>query len=239
MDKWTKRYLVTLDEIHKAMPVSLALAERPEGVVEDVLSYLIDAYLAGSSATAEMLDLAPLLVALDEDDGRVSRQGVTNRDTLGEGPSLDEPDEEAEAPQTDVDTAAMESAIYLPIEGKTFADRVLEYALLDDVEGIRTVAETEYHRVYNTAADQTARSAPGQVSKRWRTVGDDIVRETHRYLEGVEVPLDAEFYTYDGDHAAFPGGFTQARNNVNCRCIVTYTRGREATQNNSQEAGQA
>ena len=215
MDKWTKRYLVALDEIHKAMPVSLALAERPEDVVEDVLSYLIDAYLAGSSATAEMLDLAPLLVALAE------------------------PDEEAEAPQTDVDTAAMESVIYLPVEGKTFSDRVLEYALLDDVEGIRTVAETEYHRVYNTAADQTARSAPGQVSKRWRTVGDNVVREAHRYLEGVEVPLDAEFYTYDGDHAAFPGGFTQARNNVNCRCIVTYTRGREATQNNSQEAGQA
>ncbi len=215
MDKWTKRYLVTLDEIHKAMPVSLALAERPEDVVEDVLSYLIDAYLAGSSATAEMLDLAPLLVALAE------------------------PDEGAEAPQTDVDTAAMGGVIYLPVEGKTFSDRVLEYALLDDVEGIRTVAETEYHRVYNTAADQTARSAPGQVSKRWRTVGDNVVREAHRYLEGVEVPLDAEFYTYDGDHAAFPGGFTQARNNVNCRCIVTYTRGREATQNNSQEAGQA
>lgn len=215
MDKWTKRYLATLDEIHKAMPVSLALAERPEDVVEDVLSYLIDAYLAGSSATAEMLDLAPLLVALAE------------------------PDEGAEALQTDVDTAAMESVIYLPVEGKTFSDRVLEYALLDDVEGIRTVAETEYHRVYNTAADQTARSAPGQVSKRWRTVGDNVVREAHRYLEGVEVPLDAEFYTYDGDHAAFPGGFTQARNNVNCRCIVTYTRGREATQNNSQEAGQA
>lgn len=236
MDKWTKRYLVTLDEIHKAMPVSLALAERPEDVVEDVLSYLIDAYLAGSSATAEMLDLAPLLVALDEDDGRVSRQGVNESFTPAEGLSLDK---EAEAPQTDVDTAAMESVIYLPVEGKTFADRVLEYALLDDVEGIRTVAETEYHRVYNTAADQTARSAPGQVSKRWRTVGDDVVRETHRYLEGMEVPLDAEFYTYDGDHAAFPGGFTQARNNVNCRCIVTYTRGREATQNNSQEARQA
>lgn len=236
MDKWTKRYLVTLDEIHKAMPVSLALAERPEDVVEDVLSYLIDAYLAGSSATAEMLDLAPLLVALDEDVGRVSRQGANESFTPAEGLSLDE---EPEAPQTDVDTAAMESAIYLPIEGKTFADRVLEYALLDDVEGIRTVAETEYHRVYNTAADQTARSAPGQVSKRWRTVGDDVVRETHRYLEGMEVPLDAEFYTYDGDHAAFPGGFMQARNNVNCRCIVTYTRGREATQNNSQEAGQA
>lgn len=236
MDKWTKRYLVTLDEIHKAMPVSLALAERPEDVVEDVLSYLIDAYLAGSSATAEMLDLAPLLVALDEDAGQVSRQGANESFTPAEGLSLDE---EPEAPQTDVDTAVMESVIYLPVEGKTFSDRVLEYALLDDVEGIRTVAETEYHRVYNTAADQAARSAPGQVSKRWRTVGDNVVREAHRYLEGVEVPLDAEFYTYDGDHAAFPGGFTQARNNVNCRCIVTYTRGREATQNNSQEAGQA
>lgn len=208
MDKWTKRYLVTLDEIHRAMPASLALAERPEDVVEDVLSYLIDAYLTGSKAAAEMLGLAPIL---DE-------VGISS---------------------TDGGTGFMEEALYLPIEGKTFADRVLEYALLDDVEGIRKVAETEYHRVYNTAGDHMARSAPGQVMKRWRTVGDDAVREAHRYLEGRDVPLDAEFYTYDGDHAAFPGGFTQARNNVNCRCVVTYTRGREATQNNSQGAGQA
>lgn len=31
---------------------------------------------------------------------------------------------------------------------------------------------------------------------------------------------DEEFWTFDGDHAAYPGGFTKAENNVNCRCTV-------------------
>ena len=37
------------------------------------------------------------------------------------------------------------------------------------------------------------------------------------------VPLEEEFFTFDGDHAAYPGGFTKAENNVNCRCIVRLT----------------
>ena len=39
---------------------------------------------------------------------------------------------------------------------------------------------------------------------------DDKVRETHRYLEGASVSLDEEFWTFDGDHAAYPGGVTKA-----------------------------
>ena len=31
-----------------------------------------------------------------------------------------------------------------------------------------------------------------------------------------------EFYTYDGDHARFPGDFGNAANNVRCRCYLTY-----------------
>ena len=58
------------------------------------------------------------------------------------------------------------------------------------------------------------------VTKNWYTVMDDKVRETHRYLEGASVSLDEEFWTFDGDHAAYPGGFTKAENNVNCRCTV-------------------
>lgn len=34
---------------------------------------------------------------------------------------------------------------------------------------------------------------------------DNLVRETHKYLEGQSVPLEEEFFTYDGDHAPYPG----------------------------------
>lgn len=53
---------------------------------------------------------------------------------------------------------------------------------------------------------------------------DDKVRDTHDYLEGMSVGIDEEFYTYDGDHALYPGGFENAQNNVNCRCFLTYTK---------------
>ena len=56
--------------------------------------------------------------------------------------------------------------------------------------------------------------------KIWGTMLDEKVRDTHAYLEGMKVPLDAEFYTYDGDHAQAPGGFTDANNNCNCRCAL-------------------
>ena len=49
---------------------------------------------------------------------------------------------------------------------------------------------------------------------------DDKVRETHDYLEGVEVDLASEFVTFDGDSAKFPGDFSRAENNVNCRCVI-------------------
>ena len=51
---------------------------------------------------------------------------------------------------------------------------------------------------------------------------DDRVRDTHDYLEGVEVGLDDEFYTYLGNKAMFPGQFGVAEEDVNCRCWVTF-----------------
>lgn len=56
------------------------------------------------------------------------------------------------------------------------------------------------------------------LSKTWMTMLDEKVRDTHQYLEGMTIPLDDEFYTYDGDHAQAPGGFTSAAENCNCRC---------------------
>ncbi len=123
-----------------------------------------------------------------------------------------------------VDVTNMNKTIYFEIDGKTFEDRVADHVLLGDLQGLQTLAESEFHRVYNAAildgGHQYQSSVGYGVTKNWYTVMDDKVRETHRYLEGASVSLDEEFWTFDGDHAAYPGGFTKAENNVNCRCTV-------------------
>ena len=128
------------------------------------------------------------------------------------------------AHEMDVDIDLMEDAIYLLIDGKTFADRVEDHVRANDLAGLKTLVESEFHRVYNAGVYDCGRdfveSGSFGVTKEWFTMRDNDVRDTHRYLEGQSVPLEEEFYTYDGDHAPYPGRFTQAKNNVNCRCIV-------------------
>lgn len=121
----------------------------------------------------------------------------------------------------------MEDAIYLVIEGETFIDRVADHVVNDDLNGLKSLAESEFHRVYNAAVqdggEDYVNNGSFGVTKNWQTMRDNDVRETHMYLESVSVPLEEDFYTFDGDHAPYPGGFTKAENNVNCRCIVTLT----------------
>lgn len=123
-----------------------------------------------------------------------------------------------------VNPDSMEDAIYLVIEGKTFIDRIADHVASDNLSGLRTLVESEYHRVHNAAVQDGGTEYTNNmrlaVSKTWRTVRDEFVRDTHRYLEDQSILLDEEFFTFDGDHAAYPGGFTKAENNVNCRCIV-------------------
>lgn len=117
---------------------------------------------------------------------------------------------------------------FMRIGGITFEDRVQNHLAADDKNGLLTLAESEAHRVFETAAFRAAKRAQDRygllVGKRWNTMQDLRVRETHDYLEGKVVPLGEEFYTFDGDHAQYPGGFEKAENNVNCRCDCTYTR---------------
>ena len=125
-----------------------------------------------------------------------------------------------------VDTDAMYAAIYKVIDGKDFEDRVIDHVLTDDLVGLLILVDSEYHRVYETAVEdgayQFVDGGNFGVEKTWHTLLDDEVRDTHRYLEGVTVALEEEFYTYDGDHGRFPGDFGNAENNVNCRCYLTY-----------------
>ena len=136
----------------------------------------------------------------------------------------------------------MRDTVMAETAGETFVDRLNKHidaanaslsadptqlmtAAATLINELAVLAETEAHRVLNTAildgADYyKAKNPDAQVSKTWITMEDDRVRDTHFYIHGVTIPTDAKFYTYDGDSAMRPGGFTLPQNNVNCRCTL-------------------
>lgn len=118
---------------------------------------------------------------------------------------------------------SVREAVNAVIAGETWRERVMGYyesggTLYD----IQRIAETDATRIYNQGALDVvvANNATTSVSKRWVTMMDDRVRDTHSYLEGMEVPYNARFYTYDGDSAEAPGMFSLPENNINCRCVI-------------------
>ena len=130
----------------------------------------------------------------------------------------------AEMPSVD----AVDAAVYAPVAGETWRDRVMGYydsggTLYD----IRRIAETDATRIYNRGAVDAvvANGLQGSTSKRWQTMEDDRVRDTHSYLQGMVVPFGERFYSYDGDSAEYPGGFALPENNIGCRCVVEVIRG--------------
>lgn len=188
---YRKRYLLAFDEINKLTKASFEVSSGdPEKIADDMLSFLINAYVLGNTNCNEMLNASAA-----------------------------------------VDMNLMREAVYQSIGGKTFEDRIRDHAEEDDLIGLVILAESEFHRVYNAGAEDTARTVASTVDsgtggpaiyKEWLTRLDDRVRNTHDYLEGTRVPLGEDFYSYDGDHAPYPGSFEKAENNVNCRCIVAY-----------------
>lgn len=114
----------------------------------------------------------------------------------------------------------MYETVYRKVAGKTFEQRVTEYAAEGDTESIMRVAETDATRVFTESELKTAHKV-GATEKTWNTMMDDRVREGHRWIEGVTVPIDAYFYT-EGDKAQAPGGFESAELNVGCRCWLTF-----------------
>lgn len=125
-------------------------------------------------------------------------------------------------------TEDMERAVYAEVAGKTWQERVKEWS---DKGGtpydLARIAETDMTRIYNTAVLDTvkANGVEDTTLKKWVTMADDRVRETHDYLENIVVPYDADFITYDGDRARAPGMFSLPENNINCRCTIELIRG--------------
>ena len=126
-------------------------------------------------------------------------------------------------PKDLIDEDEMKRVINEKIANKTFKQRIEEY--LDDenstIEDFQRVAETDATRVYNTGVVDGGKASGVQgVMKQWITMDDSRVRSTHEYLQGMVVPLNEDFYTYDGDHARAPGLFSDPANSINCRCSL-------------------
>lgn len=126
-----------------------------------------------------------------------------------------------------INVEVMMRVINTPVADKTYKDRIREY--LDDenstVEDFQRVAETDATRVYNAGVvDGGKNSGVSGVMKQWQTMEDEKVRDPHAYLDGMVVPIDGKFYSYDGDSAAAPGGFSDPALNINCRCWLTLIR---------------
>ena len=117
----------------------------------------------------------------------------------------------------------IEDVVYKKIDGKDWQDRVIDWYVNNGTgSDIVRIAETESHRIGNEIADTAARKV-GATRKTWLTMLDDKVRDTHVYLESVSVGISDDFYTYDNDHAPYPGAFGKATNNIGCRCEVEYS----------------
>jgi hypothetical protein len=114
----------------------------------------------------------------------------------------------------------IELLIFFKYDGKDPFDLLEEAYKDNDTVRIKTIFDNEYHRMFNAGAYDYGKEHCE--TKKWVTMNDYKVRDTHNYLEGIEVPVDAEFITFDGDAALYPGGFSNASNNVNCRCVLEY-----------------
>lgn len=126
------------------------------------------------------------------------------------------------------DESKMSKLLTVKYEGLDTDDRVAECVIDRDESRLHKILDTEWHRMYNGGghdrAEEVEEDEDVQIWKTWNTMRDPRVRETHRPLEGIRIPLNRLFYTWDGDSAPYPGAFRLAENNVNCRCRVVYKR---------------
>ena len=121
------------------------------------------------------------------------------------------------------DYEQIKAAVNKKIDGKDYRDRIAEYFESGTPYDIARVISTDAHRVYNEAMFEGAKAA-GATMKTWNTMGDERVRDTHAYLEGVTVPMDAEFYSYNGNSTYYPGQWGIAEEDCGCRCWLTYSK---------------
>ena len=191
-----EEYLAEFDELH--LLAADVVRQSPDKAVDMLEELFIHAYLLGRKHTRDDFEL-------DEGDWAYFEELMSDREHA----------------------SAMADMIYKEYDGKTFEDKVREYIADDDEGRLANLITSEYHRDYNgggeSLAEDFSKKTGKTYTKTWSTMMDDRVRDTHEPLEGKTVGADEEFYTWDNDHAPYPGMFEKASNNCGCRCWVTYS----------------
>lgn len=214
-----KRYLTKIDEINRLFYKPTENYKTADSLLQAVHDFLSDMYLEGYAATGYLLkdkerqanfEIIEELLLLNI-DGKTLYDRISEyyafpiyEDIPSDENGKNEPSESKKQP-----SAGKKKKIP---DGNT--------GITPD-EAIARVIETEAHRMYNSGGRNRAVEA-GAKYKKWVTMGDEKVRTSHSYIDGVNIPIDDKFYTYDGDSALMPGGFEDAANNVNCRCWLNY-----------------
>ena len=121
------------------------------------------------------------------------------------------------------DTEEARAVIEEKFDGKDYKDRLTDYLASGTAADINRVIDTDTHRIYNAAKFKGALSA-GATMKTWNTLLDERVRDSHQYLEGVTIPMDAEFYSFKGGKTLYPGQWGIPEEDCNCRCYLTFSK---------------
>ena len=188
--------LMPFDELNTLHEIVARVMDKPKGEREQFRDWLMD----------EVLDILILSYVYGNKDGN-----------------------EGLASDVGIDRDALDESVYKRINGENWEERIGAYFENGTADEIYRVVETDSHRIYNDAVmnvgeAENAKAHDGIIAKQWVTMRDDRVRDTHDYLEGMTIPLNDRFYTYDGDSARYPGDFEDPANNVNCRCGIRLTK---------------
>jgi len=125
-----------------------------------------------------------------------------------------------------IDTDSMNGSVYRDIAGENWEQRVSDYYDSEDgtADDVIRVLDTDSHRIYNDAIEDVGERSSGRIYKTWRTMEDLRVRDPHAYLEGMTIPIDRRFYSYNGQSARYPGDFGTPEMDCNCRCRIELSR---------------
>lgn len=125
-----------------------------------------------------------------------------------------------------IDTDSMNDSVFRDIAGENWEQRVSDYYDSEDgtADDVIRVMDTDSHRIYNDAIEDVGERSEGRIYKTWRTMSDPRVREPHEYLEGMTIPIDRRFYSYNGQSARYPGDFGTPEMDCNCRCRIELSR---------------
>lgn len=94
---------------------------------------------------------------------------------------------------------------------------------MDEAAGIRNArtAITSAQNAGRQASYERAAAMGIQVTKRWMAAMDGRTRDSHRHMDGVEVPYNKPFVTPLGSVMMYPGDFRgKAGDLYNCRCTM-------------------